>query len=209
MKRIAVLTAGGDTPALNATIHGIVTRANQLEIDVLGIMNGFQGLFQASAPHVQLNPQYSPIPELDPARGGSIIGSSRHYVHAGDTEVLETVHKTIGRLGVDGIVCIGGDGTLNGLQALCEFTPCVLAPKTIDNDLGLNGVDEAAQWSRGPGDTHVYNKRPHSRLEPLDLEGIVNYVTPGYATAVFVAAVWTRHQRASSRAARRASRDYR
>lgn len=191
MKRIAVLTAGGDTPALNATLHGIVTRANQLEIDVLGIMNGFQGLFQPSAPHVQLNPQYSPIPELDPARGGSIIGSSRHYVHAGDTEMLRSVQKTIDRLDVDGIVCIGGDGTLNGLQALCEFTPCVLAPKTIDNDLGLNMVDEAALWSRGPsgaGDTYVYNKRPHATVEPLDLEGIVNYVTPGYATAVFVAA---------------------
>lgn len=191
MKKIAVLTAGGDTPALNATLHGIVTRANQLQIDVLGIMNGFQGLFQPSAPHVYLNPQFSPIPELDPARGGSIIGSSRHYVHAGEIEVLERVRKSIERLEIDGIVCIGGDGTLNGLQALCEIVPSVLAPKTIDNDLGLNMADEAARWSRGaPGsnDSYVYEKRPHAGVEPLDLEGIVNYVTPGFATAVFVAA---------------------
>jgi 6-phosphofructokinase len=191
MKKIAVLTAGGDTPALNATLHGIVTRANQLQIDVLGIMNGFQGLFQPSAPHVHLNPQFSPIPELDPARGGSIIGSSRHYVHAGETEVLERVRKSIERLEIDGIVCIGGDGTLNGLQALCELAPSVLAPKTIDNDLGLNMADEASRWIRGASDSddsYVYEKRPHAGVEPLDLEGIVNYVTPGYATAVFVAA---------------------
>ena len=191
MKRIAVLTAGGDTPALNATLHGIVTRANQQEIDVLGIMNGFQGLFQQSAPHVQLNPQFSAIPELDPARGGSIIGSSRHYVHAGDKEVLAKVRISIDRLAIDGIVCIGGDGTLNGLQPLSALTPCVLAPKTIDNDLGLNTPDEASRWSReasGQGETYVYQKRPHADVEPLDLEGIVNYVTPGYATAVFVVA---------------------
>ncbi len=66
MPRIAVLTAGGDTPALNATIYGIVERANQLEIDVFGIMKGFGGLIDPRVPHLHLNPLYTTIPELDP-----------------------------------------------------------------------------------------------------------------------------------------------
>jgi 6-phosphofructokinase 1 len=191
MKRIAVLTAGGDTPALNATLHGLVTRANAIEVDVIGIFNGFQGLFLSSAPHVRLNPNYVTIPELDPARGGSIIGASRHYVHPEDRELLLQVRRTIDRLSLDGLVCVGGDGTLNGLQPLCELLPCVLAPKTIDNDLGLNMQGEARRWERSDpdrADSIHFRQRPHADVEPLDLEGIVNYVTPGYATAVFVAA---------------------
>ena len=194
IKRIGVLTAGGDTPALNATLHGIVASANQLEIEVVGLINGFEGLFRRSAPHVRLNPQFIPIPELDPARGGSIIGSSRHYVHPDDKQKLELVRTTVGRLSLDGMICVGGDGTLNAIQPLSEVLPCVLAPKTIDNDLGLNTHDEASRWTRRPADPndagplYDYEQRPHSDVEPLDLEGIVNYVTPGFATAVFVAA---------------------
>ena len=70
MKRLAILTAGGDTPALNATLHGAVVRANQLEIEVLGILDGFGGLLDTDLPHVPLNPLFAVIPELDPCRGG-------------------------------------------------------------------------------------------------------------------------------------------
>ena len=191
MKRIAVLTAGGDTPALNATLHGLVTQANAEGVEVFGILNGFQGLVGPTAPHVHLNPGFTIIPELDPARGGSIIGSSRHYVHPDDERVLAQAAHTISSLSIDGLVCVGGDGTLNGLQPLSQILPCVLSPKTIDNDLGLNVQGEAKRWTRRmPDDPESarFNPRPHAEVEPLDLEGIVNYVTPGYATAVFVAA---------------------
>jgi 6-phosphofructokinase len=80
MKRIGILTAGGDTPALNATIHGAVVRANQLKLEILGIIKGFNGLFNPRAPHVHLNPLFQEIPELDPTKGGTLIGSSRDYV---------------------------------------------------------------------------------------------------------------------------------
>ena len=191
MKRIAVLTAGGDTPALNATLHGLVTQANTKEVEVFGILNGFQGLVGRTAPHVHLNPGFTIIPELDPSRGGSIIGASRHYVHPDDEQLLAQAARTISRLSIDGLVCVGGDGTLNAIQPLSQILPCVLAPKTIDNDLGLNEQGEAKRWTR-PNHDHPESARltprPHAEVEPLNLEGIVNYVTPGYATAVFVAA---------------------
>ena len=76
MKRIGILTAGGDTPALNATIHGAVVRANQLKVEVYGLIKGFNCLFNPRVPHVHLNPLYQEIPELDPTKGGTLIGSA-------------------------------------------------------------------------------------------------------------------------------------
>ena len=80
MKRIGILTAGGDTPALNATIHGAVTRANQLKVEIIGLIKGFNCLFNPRVPHVHLNPLFQKIPELDPTKGGTLIGSSRDFV---------------------------------------------------------------------------------------------------------------------------------
>ena len=77
MKRIGILTAGGDTPALNATIFGAVERANDLGIEVLGIIRGFSGIIDPRLPHVRLNPLFTTIPELDPCHGGTLIGASR------------------------------------------------------------------------------------------------------------------------------------
>jgi 6-phosphofructokinase 1 len=55
MKRIGILTAGGDTPALNATIYGAVTRANQLKVEVVGLIKGFNCLFILSQPYYSIN----------------------------------------------------------------------------------------------------------------------------------------------------------
>src|SRR5205085_141442 len=81
------------------------------------------------------------------------------------------------------------DGTLNGMQALSRYLPTALAPKTIDNDLGLNYRHEVDEWLRQPCPEppgYRYARGP-SRTR-FDLEQMVNYVTPGYATAVFVSA---------------------
>ncbi len=163
MKRIAILTAGGDTPALNATILGAVQRANQLRIEVFGIIKGFSGLLNPQVPHVHLNPLFQSIPELDPTLGGTLLGASRDYVDANDTENIARVAERLNRLKVDGLICIGGDGTINGMQPLSNYLPTVLAPKTIDNDLGLNYPDEPNEWIREPADNRkgfVYHKRP-------------------------------------------------
>ena len=193
MKRIAILTAGGDTPALNATIHGAVVRANQLRIEVLGLLRGFNSLFSPQIPYIRLNPLFSEIPELDPTKGGTILGSSRTYVDSSDTKSLDMICEKLKQLRVDGLVCIGGDGTLNGLQPLCERIPTVLAPKTIDNDLGLNFPNEADKWIRDPDpkdpSKFIYRENPSAFVQGpsnFTLEHMVNYATPGYATAVFV-----------------------
>src|SRR3954447_11358987 len=113
MRRIAILTAGGDTPALNATIAGAVTRANQARVEVVGIIKGFSGLLNPRVPHVLLNPLYTSIPELDPTLGGTLLGASRDYVDADARQPVPLVIDRLRRLQVEGLVCVGGDGTLN------------------------------------------------------------------------------------------------
>jgi len=190
MKRIGILTAGGDTPALNATIHGAVARANQLKIELYGLIKGFNCLFNPRVPHVHLNPLYQPVPELDPAKGGTLIGSSRDYVDPDEKDILNIIESRLKRLGIEGLICIGGDGTLNGLQPLAERLPTVLAPKTIDNDLGLNYPSEPDEWIRvnDVSAKHGYRYKRAESNARFDLEQIVNYATPGFATAVFVSA---------------------
>ena len=190
MKRIGILTAGGDTPALNATIHGAVVRANQLRIEVIGLMKGFNSLFNPRVPHVHLNPLFQEIPEIDPTMGGTLIGSSRDYVDPEKKVDLDMIVSRLQSLGIEGLICVGGDGTLNGLQPLAERLPTVLAPKTIDNDLGVNYPSEPDEWTRvnmpGTAGGFRYNRIESNAVFGLD--NIVNYVTPGYATAVFVSA---------------------
>src|SRR4030095_16533572 len=111
MKRIGILTAGGDTPALNATIQGTIARANQLKIEVIGLIKGFNSLFNPRVPHVHLNPLFQEIPEIDPTMGGTLIGSSRDFVDPDNKAVLDTVALRLGRLGIEGLICVGGDGT--------------------------------------------------------------------------------------------------
>lgn len=204
MKRIAILTAGGDTPALNATIHGAVERANQLKIEVFGLIKGFNCLFQKKLPHVHLNPLFATIPELDPTKGGTILGASRDYVDGRDCVQLDEMVGRLRQLGIEGLICIGGDGTMNGLQPLCERIPVVLAPKTIDNDLGLNYPFEANHWRRvdcneAPGYRYAKSTSP---IE-FSLEQMVNYVTPGYATAVYVSAAGVERIRTTAESHRR------
>lgn len=204
MKRIGILTAGGDTPALNATIKGAVTRANQLHIEVYGLIKGFSALLFPHVPHVHLNPLFMDIPELDETLGGTILGASRAFVDARDTQALDEVADRIRRLGIEGLICIGGDGTLNGLQPLADRFPAVLAPKTIDNDLGLNYRSEPDEWVRKPSAQPpgwVY-ERGRSR-EAFDLDNMINYATPGYATSVFVSAEGVRRIRTTAESHRR------
>jgi 6-phosphofructokinase 1 len=205
MKRIGILTAGGDTPALNATIHGAVVRANQLKIEIYGFIKGFNSFFNPRVPHVHLNPLFQEIPELDPTKGGTLIGSSRDYVDADDKDELERITSRLKKLSIDGLICIGGDGTLNGLQPLAERLPSVLAPKTIDNDLGLNYPGEPDEWLRvnEPNTKGGFRYKRSASGAVFDLDQIVNYATPGYATAVMVSAQGVERVRTTAESHRR------
>jgi 6-phosphofructokinase len=203
MKRIGILTAGGDTPALNATILGAVVRANELRREVIGIIKGFSGLLNPQTPHVHLNPLFQAIPELDATRGGTVLGASRDYIDANDAATITRVANRLARLKIDGLICVGGDGTLNGMQPLGRHLPTVLAPKTIDNDLGLNYGDEHNEWIRVPANNpkgFVYKKSPG---RDFSLDEMINYVTPGYATAVYVSAASIQRIRTTAESHRR------
>jgi 6-phosphofructokinase len=204
MKRIGILTAGGDTPALNATIHGAVARANELRLEVYGLIKGFCSLLNPRVPHVRLNSLFQSIPELNPAVGGTLLGASRDYLNPDDHETLKTIAGRLSRLKIEGLICIGGDGTLNGMQPLAEFLPVVLAPKTIDNDLGLNYRSEPDEWKRVPARKPpgcIYQRRPAQTV--FDLERMINFVTPGFATAVFVSAGGVQQVRTTAESHRR------
>ncbi|MBN8246509.1 MAG: 6-phosphofructokinase [Verrucomicrobia bacterium] len=205
MKRIGILTAGGDTPALNATIAGAVTRANQLRVEIVGLIKGFNSLFNPRVPHLHLNPLFQEIPELDPTKGGTLLGSSRDFVDPTQSDTLDQIAGRLRQLGIEGLICIGGDGTLNGLQPLADRLPTVLAPKTIDNDLGLNHPSEPDEWVRVADATAKSGfryKRTESRAV-FDLHQTVNYATPGYATAVFVSASGVERIRTTAESHRR------
>ena len=203
MKRIGILTAGGDTPALNATILGAVQRANQLRIEVFGVIKGFSGLLNPQVPHVHLNPLFHTIPELQATRGGTVLGASRDYVDGNDTDAITEVASRLERLKLDGLICVGGDGTINGMQPLSHHLPTVLAPKTIDNDLGLNYPDEHTEWFREAADNnrgYVYKKSPGRDFE---LDEMVNFATPGFATAVYVSSAAVQRVRTTAESHRR------
>jgi len=202
MKRIGILTAGGDTPALNATIYGAVVRASQLQVELYGFIKGFSSLLNPRLPHLHLNPLFRPIPELDPTLGGTLLGASRDYVDNSDPDLLDQVVHRLGQLGIEGLICVGGDGTLNGMQPLAERLPAVLAPKTIDNDLGLNYPSEVDEWQREEkGGAEGVFRRP-GRVE-FNQEYMINYVTPGYATAVFESAQGVQRVRTTAESHRR------
>lgn len=142
IKRVGILTGGGDCPGLNAVIAAIVKASSLHNIEVIGFKKGFEGLLVDDG-HVLLEPTaVRGISHL----GGTILGTTNrgHFtskVGAGnkmriDEDVLEKSKKTIAKLGIDCLVVIGGDGSLStALQFQEEGTPIVGVPKTIDNDL--------------------------------------------------------------------------
>ena len=135
--------------------------------------------------------------------GARCSARSRDYVDAGDTPTVSAVIDRLHKLKVHGLICVGGDGTLNGMQALGDSLPTVLAPKTIDNDLGLNYPSEPDEWKREelPGGECRYSRKPAT--DAIDLGQMVNYVTPGYATAVFVSATGVERVRTTAESHRR------
>jgi 6-phosphofructokinase 1 len=137
-KRIAILTGGGDCPGLNAVIRAAVrTATRDYDYDVLGVQLGFEGLMTGAT--VPLTPES--IRGILP-KGGTLLrttnrGNPFEYPAEGGSEDRSSVVlDTVERLGIDGIIAIGGDGTLRIAQRLCDMgVPIVAVPKTIDNDL--------------------------------------------------------------------------
>ena len=134
MKRIGVLTGGGDCPGLNAVIRAVVRASIQYDWDIVGIRNGWKGLIDGE---IELLTDYA-VSGILP-KGGTILGSSRTNPYK-KAEDVQKVKDNLKRFGIDALVAIGGDDTLGVAKKLNEEgIPVVGVPKTIDND--LSGTD--------------------------------------------------------------------
>ena len=134
MKRIGVLTGGGDCPGLNAVIRAVVRSSMRYEWEIIGIRNGWKGLVDGE---IELLTDYA-VSGILP-KGGTIIGTSRTNPYK-NPEDIQKLRDNLKRFGIDALVAIGGDDTLGvALKLHEEGIPIVGVPKTIDND--LNGTD--------------------------------------------------------------------
>jgi len=177
-KRIGILTGGGDCPGLNAVIRAAARTLSRDDSEVLGIQFGFEGLLTNAV--VPLTPES--IRGILP-KGGTLLrttnrGNPFEYPAADGTcvdrsaEVVDNIHK----LGIDGIIAIGGDGTLRIAQRLCEMgIPMVAVPKTIDNDLAATdytfGFMTAVDVATDAVDRLHSTAESHDRVMILEVMG--------------------------------------
>ena len=142
MKKIGVLTSGGDAPGMNAAIRSTVRKGKSLGLKVVGINSGYKGCLVGDFRDFDIQDVSGIIEE-----GGTILRSKRAPEFKEKKERTKAIRK-LNQEGIEGIVVIGGDGTLRGAQALNEEgIPTVGIPATIDNDIyGTDmtiGVDTA------------------------------------------------------------------
>lgn len=139
MKKIGVLTSGGDASGMNAAIRAVVRSAIFNKLEVAGILRGYEGL---------INEEIIPLNHRSVSniinRGGTMLKtarSERFLTEEGQRRAVEVLKKNH----IDGLVVIGGDGSYRGAKVLCEKwnVPAIGVPGTIDND--LSGTD----WTIG------------------------------------------------------------
>ncbi|MCR4925923.1 MAG: 6-phosphofructokinase [Clostridiales bacterium] len=130
MKTIAVLTSGGDAPGMNAAVRAVVRTGCQNGMKVLGIRRGYTGLINGDMFEMNLRSVSDII-----HRGGTTLYSAR----CPEFKTQEGIDKAVAvckKVGIDGIVVIGGDGSFRGARDLSlNGIPCVAMPGTIDNDI--------------------------------------------------------------------------
>ncbi len=135
MKRLAILTGGGDCPGLNAVIRAVARRSFDRDYEVIGVQDGWKGLVEHDLVPLTAREVSGILP-----RGGTILGTSRtnpFKIEGGSERVLQNFAEA----GLDALVAIGGEDTLGVAARLFEESafPVVGVPKTIDND--LSGTD--------------------------------------------------------------------
>ena len=130
IKKIAILTSGGDAPGMNPAIRAVIKKAIEKNIEPYVIYEGYKGLHKGnikSAQNINVDKYIN--------RGGTFIFSAR-YPEFQDLKVREESKKKLMELGIDALVVIGGDGSYKGAQLLHELGIKTIAlPGTIDNDI--------------------------------------------------------------------------
>ena len=160
MKKIAVLTSGGDAPGMNAAVRAVVRKAIYEGLEVAGVYNGFQGLIDGKIENMELGSVGDII-----QRGGTMLRSARcpeFLTVEGRMKAIEQINKH----GIEGLVVVGGDGSFRGANELNKLgIPCVCVPATIDNDIhgtdftigfdtALNTIIEAIDKIRDTASSH-------------------------------------------------------
>lgn len=134
LRKIGVLTSGGDSPGMNAAIRAVTRSALANGIEVVGIRDGYKGLVEGN--YVPFNK--NSVSETT-SRGGTILGSARLPEFSKD-EVQQKGIDMLKENGIDAVVVIGGDGTYRGADSLTKKgVNCIALPGTIDND--IQGTD--------------------------------------------------------------------
>ncbi|MBR3474753.1 MAG: 6-phosphofructokinase [Oscillospiraceae bacterium] len=170
IKRIGVLTSGGDAPGMNAAVRAVVRTAIANGIECIGIRRGWQGLIQSD---------FVPLTRESVghllSRGGTILYTARSEDFMTEKGRLKAV-ATCKMLGLDGIVAIGGDGTFRGALELSRLgIPVVGVPATIDNDVGCTnytiGFDTACNTAIECIDKLRDTMQSHERCSVVEVMG--------------------------------------
>jgi len=170
MKRVGVLTGGGDCPGLNPAIRGIIRKAAISNYEVIGIQQGWKGMLTGKTLAI-------PAEMVDSLllRGGTILGSSRTNPYK-ETNGVAQVRKTFDQLKLNALIAIGGEDTLGVASKLAqEKLPVVGLPKTIDNDLEVTdftiGFPTAVQIVSDAMDRLRTTGESHQRIMIVEIMG--------------------------------------
>ncbi|MEO0454446.1 MAG: ATP-dependent 6-phosphofructokinase [Verrucomicrobiota bacterium] len=181
-KRIGILTSGGDCPGLNAVIRGAVYAASKRNWEIIGFTDGYEGILSPVRYRVLDESSTSGIMHL----GGTILGTTNRgrfvakKMHGEkaklDPSIIEEAKETLEGLGIEGLICIGGDGSLTTANELFENgIPTIGVPKTIDNDLRATavtfGFDSAVACVVDSLDRLHTTARSHKRVMVLEVMG--------------------------------------
>lgn len=161
MKKIAVFTSGGDSPGMNACVRAVVRSAVYHGMKVVGIIRGYNGMIEG-----EMKPLTAKSVANIVQRGGTILKTARSKEFM-TVEGRKKAYENLKKHGIEGIVCIGGDGTFTGAKIFFEEygIPCMGAPGTIDNDLfgtdytigfdtAINTAIDAIDKIRDTADSH-------------------------------------------------------
>ena len=170
IRRIGVLTSGGDAPGMNALIRSVVRSASAHDISVLGIRRGYSGLINGDIIEMGARSVDGII-----RKGGTMLYTARCKEMLTE-EGLQKAADTCRYLGIDGLICCGGDGTFRGAQALSrKGVPCIGVPGTIDNDIGCSdytiGFDTACNTAIECIDKLRDTMQSHERCSGVEVMG--------------------------------------
>ncbi|MFI3253247.1 MAG: ATP-dependent 6-phosphofructokinase [Eubacteriales bacterium] len=170
IKRIGVLTSGGDAPGMNAAVRAVVRTGLTNNVEVIGIRRGWNGLISGDFQVMQTDNVSRII-----HRGGTILYTARSEEFRTEEGQKKAV-ATCKMIGLDGIIAIGGDGTFNGALALSKHgIPVIGIPATIDNDIGCShytiGFDSACNAAIHCIDMLRDTMQSHERCSVVEVMG--------------------------------------